>query len=78
MGNLGRHARGPFAWRPDFCEFPVNTHPSTLFKLFFTELWERFSYYGMRARSKPFLVTIRDSCETVVKRLVTFPLFFNP
>ena len=24
-------------------------HPSALFYLFFTELWERFSYYGMRA-----------------------------
>ena len=24
-------------------------HPSQLFVLFFTEMWERFSYYGMRA-----------------------------
>jgi len=24
-------------------------HPTGLFILFFTELWERFSYYGMRA-----------------------------
>ena len=24
-------------------------HPKGLFLLFFTELWERFSYYGMRA-----------------------------
>jgi len=24
-------------------------HPRGLFYLFFTELWERFSYYGMRA-----------------------------
>ena len=24
-------------------------HPSGLFTLFFTEMWERFSYYGMRA-----------------------------
>ena len=24
-------------------------HPSALFVLFFTEMWERFSYYGMRA-----------------------------
>lgn len=24
-------------------------HPSALFTLFFTEMWERFSYYGMRA-----------------------------
>ncbi|HEY0711441.1 MAG TPA: MFS transporter, partial [Polyangia bacterium] len=24
-------------------------HPRTLYILFFTEMWERFSYYGMRA-----------------------------
>ena len=24
-------------------------HPSGLFILFFTEMWERFSYYGMRS-----------------------------
>jgi POT family proton-dependent oligopeptide transporter len=24
-------------------------HPAGLVTLFFTELWERFSYYGMRA-----------------------------
>ena len=24
-------------------------HPVGLYYLFFTELWERFSYYGMRA-----------------------------
>ncbi|MBP6619974.1 MAG: MFS transporter, partial [Leadbetterella sp.] len=24
-------------------------HPRGLFVLFFTEMWERFSYYGMRA-----------------------------
>lgn len=27
----------------------VLEHPSSLFVLFFTEMWERFSYYGMRA-----------------------------
>ena len=27
----------------------VNGHPAGLFVLFFTEMWERFSYYGMRA-----------------------------
>ncbi len=27
----------------------VLNHPSQLFILFFTEMWERFSYYGMRA-----------------------------
>ena len=24
-------------------------HPASLFTLFFAEMWERFSYYGMRA-----------------------------
>lgn len=32
-----------------FFESNVLGHPSGLFVLFFTEMWERFSYYGMRA-----------------------------
>jgi POT family proton-dependent oligopeptide transporter len=32
-----------------FFENPVIGHPQGLFVLFFTEMWERFSYYGMRA-----------------------------
>ena len=32
-----------------FFESTVLGHPSGLFVLFFTEMWERFSYYGMRA-----------------------------
>lgn len=32
-------------------------HPSGLFILFFTEMWERFSYYGMRALLVLFLIT---------------------
>lgn len=36
-------------------------HPSGLFVLFFTEMWERFSYYGMRALLVLFLVsTVMD------------------
>ena len=31
-------------------------HPIGLFVLFFTEMWERFSYYGMRALLILFLV----------------------
>ena len=27
----------------------LKSHPKGLYILFFTELWERFSYYGMRA-----------------------------
>ena len=32
-------------------------HPVGLFVLFFTEMWERFSYYGMRAILVLFLVS---------------------
>ncbi|MDX2188838.1 MAG: peptide MFS transporter [Bacteroidota bacterium] len=32
-------------------------HPKALYLLFFTEMWERFSYYGMRALLTIFLVT---------------------
>ena len=31
-------------------------HPRGLYTLFFTEMWERFSYYGMRALLVPFMV----------------------
>src|ERR1041385_8169630 len=31
-------------------------HPRGLATLFFTEMWERFSYYGMRALLLPFMV----------------------
>ncbi|MGE8290590.1 MAG: peptide MFS transporter [Sphingobacterium sp.] len=35
----------------------VNGHPAGLFVLFFTEMWERFSYYGMRALLVNFLIS---------------------
>ena len=35
----------------------VMGHPAGLFLLFFTEMWERFSYYGMRALLVLFLVS---------------------
>lgn len=35
----------------------VNGHPAGLLVLFFTEMWERFSYYGMRALLTLFLVS---------------------
>ena len=35
----------------------VFDHPVGLFVLFFTEMWERFSYYGMRALLTLFLVS---------------------
>ncbi|MEO7445096.1 MAG: peptide MFS transporter [Ferruginibacter sp.] len=34
-----------------------NGHPPSLFILFFTEMWERFSYYGMRALLVLFLIS---------------------
>ena len=37
-------------------ERKVYGHPAGLYVLFFTELWERFSYYGMRALFTLFLV----------------------
>ncbi len=38
----------------------VLSHPAGLFVLFFTEMWERFSYYGMRALLVLFLVSALD------------------
>ncbi|KAA5547944.1 peptide MFS transporter [Adhaeribacter rhizoryzae] len=32
-------------------------HPSSLYMLFFTEMWERFSYYGMRALLTLYLIS---------------------
>ncbi|ADY52777.1 amino acid/peptide transporter [Pseudopedobacter saltans DSM 12145] len=41
----------------DFFKSNVLGHPSGLFVLFFTEMWERFSYYGMRALLVLFLTS---------------------
>jgi POT family proton-dependent oligopeptide transporter len=41
----------------DMFKSKVLGHPSGLFVLFFTEMWERFSYYGMRALFVLFLVS---------------------
>ena len=41
----------------DFFKSNVIGHPSGLFVLFFTEMWERFSYYGMRALLVLFLTS---------------------
>ncbi len=40
-----------------FFKSKVLGHPAALFVLFFTEMWERFSYYGMRAILVLFLVS---------------------
>jgi POT family proton-dependent oligopeptide transporter len=57
--------RGP-AHRPESAPMPCHDtaaqprtllgHPPGLFVLFFTEMWERFSYYGMRALLVLFMV----------------------
>ena len=41
----------------NFFDSKVLGHPSGLFVLFFTEMWERFSYYGMRALLVLFLIS---------------------
>ena len=40
-----------------FFKTQVLGHPAGLFVLFFTEMWERFSFYGMRALLVLFLVS---------------------
>jgi len=40
---------------------PQTTHPAGLTTLFFTEMWERFSYYGMRAILVLFMVAPASS-----------------
>ncbi len=44
----------------DVGEGAASGQPHGLRTLFFTELWERFSYYGMRALLVLFMVTPRD------------------
>jgi POT family proton-dependent oligopeptide transporter len=41
----------------DFFKTSVLGHPAGLFTLFFTEMWERFSFYGMRALLVIFLTS---------------------
>ncbi|MXN92225.1 MFS transporter [Flavobacterium sp. Sd200] len=43
--------------KSDFFESSVLGQPAGLFVMFFTEMWERFSYYGMRALLVIFLVS---------------------
>ena len=42
----------------DMFKSTVLGHPQGLFILFFTEMWERFSYYGMRALLVLFLMSV--------------------
>jgi POT family proton-dependent oligopeptide transporter len=45
----------PTTTQQDFFESKVLGHPAGLFVLFFTEMWERFSFYGMRVLLVNFL-----------------------
>ena len=42
-------AQNPTAYDTIRSHKTILGHPAGLFVLFFTEIWERFSYYGMRA-----------------------------
>jgi POT family proton-dependent oligopeptide transporter len=46
------------AWIPFVILTNRKTHPKVLFLLFFTEMWERFSYYGMRALLTLYMVNV--------------------
>lgn len=48
-------------WGDEINQRTILGHPSGLFTLFFTEMWERFSYYGMRAILVLFLVSSIDN-----------------
>ncbi len=52
-------------------------HPEALFVLFFTEMWERFSYYGMRALLVLFLVTTLDKGGWGWERKTALELYGN-
>ena len=55
MNNLSKF------WGDEINQRTILGHPSGLFTLFFTEMWERFSYYGMRAILVLFLVSSIDN-----------------
>ena len=47
--SANNSATGELTSEPDSREATILGHPKGLFVLFFAEMWERFSYYGMRA-----------------------------
>jgi POT family proton-dependent oligopeptide transporter len=61
----------------------IGGHPAGLTTLFFTEMWERFSYYGMRALLVLFLVTstvqgglgLSDATATAIYGLYTASVY---
>jgi proton-dependent oligopeptide transporter, POT family len=65
---------------------PKTKHPPGLYLLFFTELWERFSYYGMRAILVLYLTTelisgglgIKPSVAMTIYGIFTGAVYFTP
>src|SRR5438552_14179914 len=58
----------PITWQGPKSDKQFFGHPVGLFVLFFTEMWERFSYYGMRGLLKLYManylfVTIRQTLQ---------------
>jgi POT family proton-dependent oligopeptide transporter len=60
------------------CRQTAPSHPRGLYTLFFTEMWERFSYYGMRALLVLFMVDgmrgglgLKDEVATAIYGLYT-------
>ena len=49
-------AAAPTEWKPPPTNRQFLGHPVGLFVLFLTEMWERFSYYGMRGLLKLYMV----------------------
>lgn len=61
---------------------PPGKHPRGLYTLFFTEMWERFSYYGMRALLVLFMVDsvrggmgMKDETATAIYGLYTAAVY---
>ena len=51
----------------DLNQKTIFDHPSGLFVLFFTEMWERFSYYGMRAILVLFLTSSISLFDPIIR-----------
>jgi proton-dependent oligopeptide transporter, POT family len=68
---------------PEIVAPPRQRHPRGLYTLFFTEMWERFSYYGMRALLVLFMVDqvrggmgMDDKIATSIYGLYTAGVYF--
>jgi POT family proton-dependent oligopeptide transporter len=44
----------------EYSKIQIFGHPAGLFVLFFTEMWERFSYYGMRALLVIYMIPLHN------------------